>query len=246
MPCGRARGASRTWLDVGEIESLCLRPNRAEPLAAVSTVFAEAGIGLNGDCHADPLSPRQILLACAGSYRRFDLPAGTLRENITVSCDLREWCSGSLVSLGTRATLRVTFECEPCARLNAHRPGLMRAVRHKRGILARVVRGGTISVGDCVRIQPAQRAWWSDVWQERVRDIAARVPCGFVVEYRQLARLAGVPVSYCRVFPRVLATEGVGTRVVSSQTECDLPRWTGEELFAPLKKLRREAQTINA
>jgi len=226
----RKRG---TWIHSGRVEGLWVRRDEAGPPVASAAVQAEAGLGFKGDCHAEPLSPRQVLLVSAEAYRRLDLPPASLRENVTLSADLRGWLSGSLVGIGRRMLLRLTFPCDPCSRLNGHRTGLMRAIGTERGMLARVVRSGTIRLGDPVRVRPKVFGSWSDGWQERVREVARRVPSGAVVQNAQLAFLAGVPSSYCRVFSRVLAASPgrLGRRVASGQEQPSMPRWSGSDLF---------------
>ena len=200
---------------------------------AVSSVAAVEGIGLQGDCHADPLSPRQVLLASAKTYQRLALPSAALRESFTVSKALDCYPPGSLVALGPEVLLWMTFRCEPCARLNVHRPGLMRGIGEERGVLGRVLRGGRVHVGDPVQVLQDVLPAWADVWQERVRQVAGAVPAASVVGYAHLARLAGVPLAYCRVFPRVLAEAPSGQphRVVRSGAAQSAPTWLGESLF---------------
>ena len=234
MYLSRMNTGRRTWTAVGRVEAVWTRREAHLPVTAVPAVEAVAGFGLRGDCHADALSPRQVLLAWSGTYRRLELPPGSLRENFTVSSDVRAWPSGSLVRIGSDIILWITFPCDPCARLNRHRPGLIRAVGNERGVLARVVHGGTAGIGDEIRVWAGALAAWSERWQDRVRWIAESVPRGQVVEYAQLARLAGVPSTYCRAFPRVLAAPaGVSShRAVSSAERLEVPRWSGADLFA--------------
>ena len=61
--------------------------------------------------------------------------------------------SGSLVRLGPDAAVRITFECEPCGRLNKFRPGLSKDVRGKRGYLGRVVRDGVVKPGQRIKVE---------------------------------------------------------------------------------------------
>lgn len=221
------------WYDAGEVEAAWVRPDRGEPPALAREVEAVTGTGLRGDCHADALSPRQVLLASAHTYRRLSLPPAALRENVTVSNAIALVRPGSLVALGERVLVWVTFRCEPCAKLNRQRPGLVRVVGPERGVLARVVRGGRVRAGDAIRVLPGVLPAWPDAWQERVRHVAAAVPESAVVDYRHLARLAGVPLAYCRVFPRVLAAAPGGSwrRAVPSGALPGVARWGGEALF---------------
>jgi len=221
------------WSELGAIESLWIRSDKGVPPLAVDECHAVAGEGLVGDCHVSRLSPRQVLLVSDDAYRMHQLEPALLRENITVAGDLRSLSSGTIVALGRNVLLRITFACEPCAKLNTHRAGLMRSVGDDRGVLARVVAGGVLRIGDRIRISPGVLEGWSDRWQERVQKIARSVPIGRIVRNTRLAVLAGVPPAYCRVFPRVLSElpDRVAERVVRTQDSVVAIEWTGEELF---------------
>ncbi len=166
---------------------------------------ALAHIGIAEDCHADPFSPRQVLLAATGAYESLHVAPMSLRENILVAADELRWLSGTELLIGSDVVLRVTYACEPCARLNRFRLGLMRKAKGVRGTLARVIRGGWIGLGDTVRAAPAVFRALSDDWRERVVAVVQAIPAGVELSYIDVARIAGVHKSYCRVFPRLLA-----------------------------------------
>jgi hypothetical protein len=207
---------------------------RAEPRGApcaVPNVAALAGRGLAGDVHADALSPRQVLLAGSPAYARHGLPPHALRENLLLDIDTADFVSGTLLRIGNDAVLRLTFACEACGYLDARHPGVAAAIGRSRGMLARVVRGGTIAIGAPVAVLPALLPAWDDDWRARVAAVLARVPAGMVVEYRQLARLAGVQPVYCRTFPRLARSLGFAHAAVAVAGRPDVPRWQGHELF---------------
>jgi MOSC domain-containing protein YiiM len=52
--------------------------------------------------------------------------------------------------LGDEVLLEITKPCSPCSRMEEIRPGLLKGIAGKRGMLARVVRGGTVHVGDAI------------------------------------------------------------------------------------------------
>lgn len=109
--------------------------------------------------------------------------------------------------------LRLTIWCEPCARLEAVRPGLARAALGRRGYLARVLSSGTIARGAGVEVEPATLRPLDPDWRARVREIASRVPTGRRPTFGRLATIAGVHRSYCRAFARVVGPgPDVGTR----------------------------------
>lgn len=220
------------WRNAGIVGGAYLRPVRDAAPQQQELVHAVAGLGLLGDCHADRKSPRQVLLAGTEVYQRLELPAASLRESFTLHANLEAWPSGILVALGPEVRLRVMFQCEPCARLNAHQPRLQRTIGPDRGLLARVVRGGIVHVGDPVSISSPVFAAWSDAWERRLLEVAQQIPVTHVAEYGMLARVIGVAKAYCRVFPRALSAHAsLRPRVVSALDVSPLPRWLGESLF---------------
>src|SRR5476649_973565 len=100
--------------------------------------------------YADPLSMRQILLAEAGAYDDLRLPPLALRENLRVNFDTSRLSSGTVLCIGQHVLLWLTFQCEACGQLNTHQGGLSKAIGVRRGMLARVIRGGLIQSGDAV------------------------------------------------------------------------------------------------
>lgn len=218
---------------IGAVKAVALRASRAQPQRPVEHAVAIAGAGLAGDVFADALSPRQLLLADESVYRDFALAPHALRENLLLDADTSRLPSGSVLQIGAGATLRLMFQCEACGQLDLRRPGLARGLGARRGMLARVLAGGSIRPGDAVRNLGVLAPAWPDDWRERVGRVLGAVPDGWVIEYRHLARLAGIQSSYCRAFPRLVAGLGAGhaARAVGAQSASPLPRWQGEGLF---------------
>ena len=218
---------------IGQVRALALRPRRGAAPQAVPSADAIAGSGLAHDVHADPLSPRQVLLAGADVYADLALPTFALRENLLLDLDTSQLSSGAVLQVGSDVRLRLMFQCEACGQLDVHRPGLARAVGPRRGILARVLAGGTMQVGDPVRDLGPLLPAWPDDWKGRVLRVLEAVPPGTVVTYAQLARLAGIQASYCRAMPGMLRRLGPAyvDKVVAQGAQPCLPRWMGEGLF---------------
>lgn len=193
----------------------------------------QGGVGAQGDRHADPLSPRQLLLADAATYRRLDLPRHALRENLLVDGDVGRLPSGTVLRVGATALLRLMFACEACGRLDLRQTGLVQRVGAGRGTLARVVRGGVVQTGDEVADLGVLLPGWSDDWRERVMQVLDAMPPGVVIDNARLAHLAGIQSTYCRAFPRLLARLGphYTARVVAAKSPSTLPRWSGAGLF---------------
>ena len=230
-PAGISEHEARSAL--GYVREIWLRPDRnSEPVSVVTSEAVE-GHGLADDCHADAFSPRQLLIADDSAYESLSLPSGSLRENLRIGSDI-QLQPGMVISVGASAVLWLTFACEVCSRLNNRRSGLMKEVGNQRGVLARVLVGGNITVGDAVNLTGAIARKWPASWRQRIAEVLSSVPDGHVVEYGHMARLAGVPRSYCRVFPRTLRDmPGVQAhKAVSSGESPERPRWSGHDLFS--------------
>lgn len=207
-------------------------------MQAPTALVAIAGIGLAGEPHAHALSPRQVLIVGDEAYRRFDLPDGALGENLRVPGSTVDWRSGERLRIGAEVELWLTFACEPCGHLDRRHSGLSSRIGRHRGMLARVLRGGVFGradpvmhLGDAVLPQPA--ALYDDDWRTRVRTVACAVPAGRWIGYAQLAVMAGVASTYCRAFPRVLASlpPEVRARIRPVAQALPEPAWDGAGLY---------------
>ena len=141
----------------GRVVALHMAAKHKGEMSALPEVRAIEDHGLEGDRYAKPRSRRQVLLFEAEVLRDLDLPPGSARENILIEGFPLMGCPvGARLRLG-EAVLELTEECEPCRRLEEVRPGLRELLDGRRGMLARVLRGGRISVGDPV-VPEAERA----------------------------------------------------------------------------------------
>lgn len=71
-----------------------------------------------------------------------------LSEQITVAgMVLSSLPTGARIRAGS-ILLEVVGPCEPCHKMNRHGPGMRELLQGKRGILARVLEGGLVRVGD--------------------------------------------------------------------------------------------------
>ncbi|WP_020656285.1 MOSC domain-containing protein [Massilia niastensis] len=218
---------------LGRLRAVALRTAPGAAPVAVPGAEVLGGAGLAGDIHADPLSPRQVLLAGAAAYQALRLPRHALRENLLLDADTAGLRSGMVLQLGADVLLQLMFQCEACGSLDAHSPGLARAIGPRRGMLARVLAGGRVQAGDPVRSLGLLLPPWSDDWRERVRRVLDAAPSGMVVEYRVLARLAGIAPTYCRAFPSMLRRLGpaYAAGAVPARSARPEARWDGAGLF---------------
>ena len=111
-------------------------------------VRAVSDHGLEGCAHARPGGKRQVLFASSEHLETVGVDPGRIRENFTVDgADVQAWPVGQQVRVGD-ALFEVTMVCDPCERMEAIRPGLREELEGRRGMLARVVEGGEVAVGD--------------------------------------------------------------------------------------------------
>jgi len=123
----------------------------------VPTAKLVEGVGIEGDKHASAASKRQVLLADREALDAVAVLPGTIKENVTVEgVDVMRLPAGTRLRLGGSAVLEITAICEPCFRMDEIRDGLRAELEGRRGMLARVVEGGTIGVGDAIRIEQSE------------------------------------------------------------------------------------------
>jgi MOSC domain-containing protein YiiM len=116
---------------------------------------AIADLGLEGDYHTHEGSARQVLLMDAETLAVFGLSAGAVKENITTrGIAFKTLTPGLRLRIGG-VLLEITKSCTPCSRMDEIQPGLRTALEGQRGMLARVLEGGELHVGDAILIEEA-------------------------------------------------------------------------------------------
>jgi len=139
-----------------QIASLHLCVGHRLPMQDVGSAKVIAGFGIDGDRHAirtGARKDRQVLLMDEETLEAFGLSHGEVRENVTTSgIELASLIEGQRLGLGDDVVLEISGHCAPCARMDEIRPGLQQELDGRRGMLASVVRGGTISAGDGIRV----------------------------------------------------------------------------------------------
>jgi MOSC domain-containing protein YiiM len=140
-----------------------------------------AGLGVEGDAHSgetvkhrsrvavDPTQPnlRQVHLIHAElldelNAAGFDVAPGQIGENLlTRGLDLLGLPVGTRLRLGVEALVEITGLRNPCAQIEAFRPGLLAAVLgrdaegrivRKAGIMGIVLEGGVVAPGDAIAV----------------------------------------------------------------------------------------------
>ena len=141
---------------VAEIISLQICVGHREPMNAVDSATFIEGFGIEGDRHAvksGARTVRQVLLMDEDTLEGFGLGIGQVRENVTVrGIDLHEVEAGQRLALGDDVVVEITQFCAPCERMDEVRPGLREELFEQRGMLATVISGGAVNVGDQVQV----------------------------------------------------------------------------------------------
>jgi MOSC domain-containing protein YiiM len=140
----------------GRVEWIGVRPARRAALTAVSSVAALQGRGLEGD-HYSGGGKRQVTLiqaehleAVAKLLGLDALEPARVRRNIVVSGINLYALRDRQFRLGG-AVLEGSGLCDPCSRMEeVLGAGGYNAMRGHGGIVARIVEGGVIAVGDAV------------------------------------------------------------------------------------------------
>ena len=136
----------------GTITNLQINTAHGKPMETKASVQAISGLGISGEIHAREGSKRQVLLVDEETLQAFGLATGRIRENITTrGIELHQLTEGARVRAGS-ALLEITMHCAPCEFIEAIRPGLRVEMDQHRGMLARVIEGGEIRVGDKIEI----------------------------------------------------------------------------------------------
>lgn len=134
------------------VSGLFVSPERGSGRAeARERVTAIAGKGFEGCAHANP-PRREVLFVSREHLDAVGVEPGAIRENVTVDgADVQTWPVGQQVEVGG-ALLEITMVCDPCHRMDELRDGLRAQLHDRRGMLAHVVEGGEIALGDHIRL----------------------------------------------------------------------------------------------
>lgn len=143
----------------GKVKWIGIRPSKTEEQLSLSAVNAIVGQGLEGDRYQGKSGKRDVSLIQAEHLEivarllgKAEVPAKLTRRNIVISGVNLISLKGKTIRLGG-AELLVTGPCAPCSKMETNLgPGGYNAMRGHGGITARVVKTGTISVGNTLEI----------------------------------------------------------------------------------------------
>jgi len=139
----------------GTIVALHIARIKGTPSDPVPEATAISAQGLEGDRSCKPDNTRQVLFMDQETLDELALKPGQIKENITTSgLDLSQAKGGQVVFIGDAVTMELVGDCQPCGQMDAIRAGLRQELEGKRGVLAMVINGGPIKIGDSIRIEP--------------------------------------------------------------------------------------------
>ena len=143
--------------DKPAVAGLHIAPGHFQDMKSLETVEAITDRGIAGDRYGKKAganrSKRQVLLMDNETLQELGLTPGTIRENITTQgLPLNSLRPGQRLEIGPQVVLEVTEPCEPCQRMDEIRQGLQEQLDGRRGMLAWVVQGGMLSVGDAISV----------------------------------------------------------------------------------------------
>ena len=145
----------------GKVQWIGIRPSRTEEQIVLSAVDAIVGKGLEGDRYSGQSGKRDVSIIQAEHLEIVGrlLDKSTIdplltRRNIVVSGINLVSLKGKTIRFGS-AELEVTGPCATCSKMETNLgAGGYNAMRGHGGITARVVKTGTISVGDTLEVLP--------------------------------------------------------------------------------------------
>jgi len=143
---------------MGRLAGIARRDKKRAPMETLETAEISEDTGVANDFRGKP-GPRQVTLLSAEVWESVcgrlgeELPWTTRRANLLVDGLELPRQAGGIIEIGS-ARLQVTMETDPCSRMEEQCAGLKAALEPdwNGGVLCRVLRGGSISIGDNVAL----------------------------------------------------------------------------------------------
>ena len=135
---------------MASVHSLFRAPKKRLPMEELQEVQVVSDFGFAGCAHARAGRKRQVLLVDSETLDAMELRPGILRENITTT-----GLNVNSLEIGRQLRIRevrleVSEICTPCDQMEKIRAGLRWELWGRRGMLCRVIEGGTIRRGDSI------------------------------------------------------------------------------------------------
>lgn len=147
---------------MGTLQHIFIAPARGQPMVELGEAQVLTDCGIVGDRYADASLRKSVdyqitlielenIVAFTQASGRPLAPQDPRRNLVTVGADLNSLC-GMHFAVGS-VELEGIELCEPCATLGERTyPEAIRFFVHRGGLRCRILRGGTLRVGDAIRV----------------------------------------------------------------------------------------------
>jgi len=132
---------------VAELIGIWRSPKRRELMEPLESARVFENEGVEGCAHRRG-GKRNVLFVAAEDLEAVGVLPGAVKENFTVrGAEVMKWPVGQRLAIGG-AEFEISMVCDPCDLMEEIRPGLRAELEGRRGMLARVLKTGEVSVGD--------------------------------------------------------------------------------------------------
>jgi len=136
---------------MAELVGIWRSPKRREPMEPLESARVFENEGVEGCAHRRG-GKRNVLFVAAEDLEALDVEPGAVKENFTVrGADVMKWPVGQRLVIGD-AEFEISMVCDPCENMEKIRPGLQAELEGRRGMLARVLKNGSVAIGDEIRL----------------------------------------------------------------------------------------------
>jgi MOSC domain-containing protein YiiM len=138
---------------MAELVGIWRSPKRREPMEPLESARVFENEGVEGCAHRRG-GKRNVLFVAVEDLDALGVAPGAVKENFTVrGAELMKWPIGQRLAIGD-AEFEVSMVCDPCDLMETIRPGLLAEIDGRRGMLARVLKSGQVTVGDPIVVLP--------------------------------------------------------------------------------------------
>jgi len=144
---------------MARIIAVCRSEKKGTKKEDIARGVLKENYGLIGDAHADHSTHRHVSLLAMESINEmrsqgFDVGPGDFAENLTCEgVGLVSLPIGTRISIGEETILEITQIGKECHTGCAIYRQIGKCIMPKRGVFAKVVRGGVVRIGDAIRIE---------------------------------------------------------------------------------------------
>jgi MOSC domain len=136
---------------MAELVGIWRSPQRRELMEPLESARVFENEGVEGCAHRRA-GKRNVLFVALEDLEALDVAPGAVKENFTVrGAEVMRWPIGQRLEIGD-VEFEISMVCDPCENMEKIRPGLQAELEGRRGMLARVIRTGSVAVGDEIRL----------------------------------------------------------------------------------------------